>query len=343
MEAVCDSRQFAFFRNQPAQDRCMPLDLRTLALLLGVTTLALPSVAASQDAPPSPSALVEEVQVIARLPGPALWRVSTPNSQLWILGVAGPLPRRFEWDSRRVNTALVGARELILPPAAALSPKDLFGLLLDRSHVLHMPRGQTLRGDLSPPLRARFEAAARAVGQDPGHYDHWRPVVASIAMVFDAENHDQLDKTGSLRAVADLARRNHVPIRRLADYRAADLVKSWAQVPPEATTACVTLAVSMVERLPVDAPLMAKAWARGDLAAVKEIDEATSNEGCFQAAPAVGALQDRVAKDWARDLQRILAQPGKTVVEIDLPGLTRKGGLLDQLRADGLNVIGPAY
>jgi uncharacterized protein YbaP (TraB family) len=321
----------------------MRVALKTLALGLALAAATLPSPAGSQDAPPSPAALVEEIQVIARLPGPALWRISTPNSQLWILGVAGPLPRKFEWDSRRVNTALAGARELITPPAAALSPKDLFGLLMDRNHVLHMPRGETLRGDLSPALRARFEAAAQALGQDPGHYDHWRAVVASVAMVFDAENHDQLDKTGQLRAVTDLARRNHVRIRRLADYKAADLVRSWAQVPPEATAACVTLAVAMVERLPTDAPEMARAWARGDLATVKAIDEATSSDGCFLAAPAVAALQDRVAKDWARDLQRVLAEPGKTVVEIDLPGLTRKGGLLDQLRAEGLNVIGPAY
>jgi uncharacterized protein YbaP (TraB family) len=314
---------------------------RAMAAALALMALAAPA-AGAQEAP-SPSALVEEIQVIARLPGPALWRISTPNSQLWILGVAGPLPRKFEWDSRRVNTALAGARELILPPGPDLNPKEMFGLLMDRSHILHQPRGKTLRGDLPPALRGRFEAAARSIGQLPDHYDHWRAVVASVAMVFDAENHDQLDKTGSLRAVTDLAHRNRVPIRRLANYKAAEQVRAWSQVPPEAAAACVTLAVSMAERLPSDAPLMAKAWARGDLATVKEIDEATSNDGCFRAAPAVGALQDRVAKDWAQDLRRVLAVPGKTVVEIDLPSLTRKGGLLDQLRAEGLDVIGPAY
>ena len=316
---------------------------RVLAAALALTALAVPGARAQDAAPPSPSSLVEEVQIIARLPGPALWRISTPNSQLWILGVAGPLPRNFAWDSRRVAAALTGARELITPPSASLNPKEIFGLMLDRGHVLHMPKGETLRGDLAPPLRARFEAAARAVGQDPAHYDHWRAVVASIALVFDAESRDHLDKTGSLRTVGDLARRYNVRTRHLADYKAGELIRGWSQVPPEATAACVTLAVVMVERLPQDAPDMARAWAKGDLATVKAIDEATSTDACFAAAPAVGALQERVAKDWARDLRRVLAQPGKTVVEIDLPSLTRKGGLLDQLRAEGLDVIGPAY
>ena len=34
---------------------------------------------------------------------------------------------------------------------------------------------------------------------------------------------------------------------------------------------------------------------------------------------------------------------GKTVVAVNLDNLIRTGGLLDQLKAQGLEVIGPAY
>src|ERR1700749_2890973 len=67
-------------------------------------------------AEPPTYTLVEEVEVIGRLPGPALWRVSTPTSQLWIVGMIGQMPKGFTWDNRRVGVALDGARELILPP-----------------------------------------------------------------------------------------------------------------------------------------------------------------------------------------------------------------------------------
>ena len=57
----------------------------------------------------------------------------------------------------------------------------------------------------------------------------------------------------------------------------------------------------------------------------------------------MAAFRNRAAADWAKELGQALAAPGKTVVAIDLDDLTRKGGLLDQLKVQGLEVIGPNY
>jgi uncharacterized protein YbaP (TraB family) len=317
---------------------------RSLAPAAVLAALALgPAAMAQEPAAPSPDALVAEVEVIAHLPGPALWRVSTPRSQLWIVGLSTPLPKTFAWDSRRLQTALHGAHELVLPPGASASVGDVVGLMLDRGHLLHQPRGETLRAGMPEPLRARFEAAARAAGQDPAHYDPWRPVVAALFLVNDIDRRQGLDPAGPQRAVADLARREHVRVRPLTNYKAMDLVRSWKQITPDAAMTCLTLAVNLAERSATDTPLRAQAWARGDVAAVRAIDAATSPDQCLNAAPAARQLLDRVAADWAADLARALARPGKTVAAIDLDSLTRKGGLLDQLRAQGLEVIGPAY
>jgi uncharacterized protein YbaP (TraB family) len=313
-----------------------------LAATLAALALGAPS-ARAQETPPSPAALVAEVEVIGHLPGPALWRVSTPQSQLWIIGLAAPLPRGFAWDSRRLQAALQGAHEVVLPPGASAGVGDLLGLLLDTGHVLHLPAGETLRGDMAEALRVRFEAAARTAGQDPAHYDHWRPVVAAVALVGDVDRRQGLARAGPQRAVAELARREHVRIRPLANYKVADFVRVLGQVTPEAGMICLTLAVNTAERSAADTPFRAQAWAKGDVAAVRMLDAATSPDECLNAIPAAGPLLDRVARDWAADLARALARPGKTVAAIDLDSLTRKGGLLDQLRAEGLDVIGPAY
>ena len=42
-------------------------------------------------------------------------------------------------------------------------------------------------------------------------------------------------------------------------------------------------------------------------------------------------------------LKTALSQPGKVMVAADLDTLTRSGGLLDQMKAEGLEVIGPSY
>jgi uncharacterized protein YbaP (TraB family) len=179
------------------------------------------------------------------------------------------------------------------------------------------------------------------VGRDPAHYDHWRPVLAVLALVQDAERRDRLDRAGAQDQVAALARKLHVKVRRLANYRAMDLIKGLAATPDEGSRACIALAADTAQTLKDDAPKLAEAWAKGDLAAVRARNDRSAE--CLDAVPEVAALRDRVAVDWAKDLRAALAQPGKAVVAADLDTLIRRGGLLDQLKAEGLEVIGPAY
>ncbi len=313
-------------------------------LILGMACAVLalgPAAMAQEPAPPSPATLVEEVEVIAKLPGPALWRVSTPTSQLWILGVAGPLPKGFQWNDQRVAKALEGSSELVLPPTASAGLIDAVGLLVDTGHVIHMPSGQTIRDGMTPDLRARWEAAARSVGQDPAHYDHWRPVLAAGALTGDAVRRDGLNPGGALFHVAGLAKQMHVKVRVLANYRAADLIREIAGTPDAVSQTCLSLAADAVATMKDDAPRLAEAWAKGDLAAVRASNGRSAD--CVDRVPAVADLKNRAATDWAKALKTALSQPGKVMVAADLETLTRQGGLLDQLKAQGLEVIGPAY
>ncbi len=305
------------------------------------SVLAVPKAAPAQEAPPSPSALVEEVEVIARLPGPALWRVSTPTSQLWILGMAGSSPK--DWDDRRVAVALDGARELVLPPVATAGLGDVFSILVDPHHILHLPSGQTLRGDLPPALTAQWETAARSIGRDPARYDHWRPVIAALLLTADGANHYRLGLGNPMARLMALAKARRVKPHPLASYKVADLIRGLAATPGEGAKDCIALTAETVQRLPVDGPRRAAAWASGDIKTLRAIGETAVLRACLDAVPAATALRDRAAADWARELDQALATPGKTVVAIDLENLTRKGGLLDQLKAQGLDVIGPEY
>jgi len=278
----------------------------------------------------------------ASLPGPALWRVSTPTSQIWFFGLPGTgLPRGFMWDDRRLAKALDGAGELVTPPTASGGLGDLVALLLDPGHVIHLPSGETVRGGLPPDLRARWEEAAHSVGKDPAHYDHWRPVIAALALMQDTSKRDRLEPGGARRQLVALARRLHVKLRPLANYRAMELIKGLSDTPEAGSRACLALAADMAQTQQDETPRLAEAWARGDIAAVRARNDRSAE--CLNAVPEVVRLRDRVAADWARDLKTELAKPGKAVVAADLDTLTRKGGLLDQMKAEGLEVIGPAY
>ena len=305
--------------------------------------LALAAPVAAQEPQTGDQQLIDTIEIIAHLPGPALWRVSSPTSQLWILGLAGPAPKQQSWDMRRVGAALDGARELVIPPATSIGLFDVAGLLLDPNHHYHMPANQTLSASLPEPLRTRFEDSAAALGQKPAHYDHWRPMVAAVAIVSDAQKYDQLNPEGPQKTVMGLAEARKVPVRRLANYKLGDLLRLISESSPQAPNACLALAVDLVPHLPSFAQNIADAWARGDVAAERQAEAQMGTEACFEAAPGVAQYRNRVAQDWAKDLAASLAKPGKTVVAVDMESLTRKGGLLDQMQAQGLDVIGPAY
>jgi hypothetical protein len=301
--------------------------------------LALVSTASAQEpTAPSPSTLVEEVEIIARLPGPALWRVSTPTSQIWLIAMPPQVPQDFQWDQRRVVKALEGAREMVLPPALSVGLIDGVGLMaLDTRHLIHMPPGQTVRSRMPPDLQARWEDAARAAGQDPAHYDKWRPVLAGMALTGDTNNHAKFRGAG----VVAIAVKMGAKIHPLASYKVMDLVKNVPSMSEEAERSCLAVAADVALSVQEDTLKLSQAWARGDLQTLRARRYPAVE--CLAKIPGADALNSRAAADWAKELKVDLAKPGKVVVGTDLDTLTRKGGLLDQLKAEGLEVIGPAY
>jgi hypothetical protein len=301
-----------------------------------------PAASAQEPEPPSPATLLEEVEVIAKLPGPALWRVSTPTSQIWFFAAPGTgLPKGFHWDDRRVATALEGARELVTPPQATLGIGALLGFVVDPGHVLHQPPGQTVRDGMPPELRARWEQAAGAVGQDPAHYDHWRPILAAAFMQNDLVKRDRGTKIGIDAQLNPLIRKSRVKVRPLASYPGDDMLKGMASTPEAGSLACLGFMADWALAPPGDFTQAGEAWAKGDFAPALALTRRANV--CIDTTPALADFRSRAAADWAKGLKAELAKPGKVVVSADLDTLTRQGGLLDQMKAEGLEVIGPAY
>jgi hypothetical protein len=305
--------------------------------------LAWPAPALAQEPPPpSPENLVAEVQVIASLPGPPLWRVSTTTSQIWFF--AGPgtgLPKDYHWDDRRIAKAMEGAREVVAPPQARFGLDAIVSVLVDPGHVLHQPPGRTVRDRMPPDLRARWEQAARAVGQDPAHYDHWRPILAAGFMQDDLAKRDR-GKRGDVGAqLVPLIRKFHLKVRPLASYSGKDLLKGMGATPEVGAQVCLGVMADWALAPLGEYDQAGEAWAKGDFAPALALTRRGSE--CIDATPALVELRNRTAADWAKGLKAELGKPGKVMVIADLDTLTRKGGLLDQMKAEGLEVFGPAY
>src|SRR6188508_1193457 len=127
------------------------------------------------------SAVVEELQVVARPPGPALWLVEKGGAKLYVVGSAPPLPHQLKWESPRLNRAMDQASLVLVPPEASVGPLQIAKFLLTGGGV-RQPMGKTLESRLPPDLLARFVSARQRAKRSAGPYKNWKPAVAGFVL-----------------------------------------------------------------------------------------------------------------------------------------------------------------
>jgi hypothetical protein len=288
------------------------------------------------------SPVVEALEVVAHPPGPALWRVTKGQSEVVVLGGVTPLPHSLVWDTSRVERALDGATVLLLPPKTKLGVFDLLKFAVGGMGKARQGREVPMEDTLPPRLKAHFVAARTASGQDAKRYAKWKPVVAGFMLVNDFRAAAGLSNAKPGSTVAKLADARKVPVRAMAEYPLAPLIKRAGAVPEAVGVACLEDAVSQVEAEASRARPLAEAWAAGDLKAVKANYAPPALERCLEQAPGVAAVIERGTADSAAAILKALAEPGKAVAVVDLQFLLRPNGVLDRLKAAGAEITVPA-
>src|SRR5471032_2605658 len=153
---------------------------KTVALAL--ITIALPVRAVAQTVPDW--AQIEAVEVSAK-PGPALWHLTRGNSEVWILGLVGAMPKDMEWNKQYLAELLDGTRTILMPPKPNVGLVDIGWFLIMHGGELSLPRGQSLEASLPDPLRAHFAAARDSIGGDADDYRTDIPIRAAMRLQQD--------------------------------------------------------------------------------------------------------------------------------------------------------------
>lgn len=317
--------------------------LRVIAGLSASVVLLTASATVAQ-APPTPvlagSKVVEALEVVKRLPGPALWKASKPDSELFILGAVTPLRHLQAWDTTRIENAIEDAVVVLLPPEGKVGAFDAVLMKLnDGSQKLS--RGRTLQQVLSPAQRARFERLIKVIGRDWKPYERLKPGVAGVQLISDFRRAAGLSDAKPGSTVERLAKQHGTPSRPVATYRLKPLLKTLTDLPDAAHLACLNDAMDEMEYEAAHTTPAGKAWAEHDMAGVRANYAPSRLERCLQAAPTLDALLETTTADTTRALKEVLDRPGKTVAVVDLALLLRANGVLDRLRADGATMSVP--
>ena len=316
--------------------------LACVVACLPFTAFAQPADPASPaPAPSSPNwAEFETVHAEAHA-GPAVWRVTRGDSEVWILGTVGALPKDLNWNKDYVSELIDGARVVLRPAGARVGIGDGVWLLINYGNRLSLPRGQALEALMTPELRARFIAVRTSLGRDEDRYRTDSPFRAGIRLVNDFLGKHGL--TGS-PGIADIADDKDVPVRPAGKEDSAyDAIKEVLTLPVDKQMVCLGQMVDEIDYQSRHAEHAAHAWAVGDIRAIKaNLSDRPDLMDCIGAmAGTMAALRARNNATTVQAIETALAQKGKTILMVGMRELLRKDGVLERLEKRGLTIEGP--
>lgn len=279
---------------------------------------------------------VDDVVVVARRAGAPMWTVTRGDSTVILVGSISGVPRDFAWRPDALQAATARSQRILYPTEGRASFSDVLRLLWRIRTIANLPEGRTTADYLAPEVQARLEVLM--AGEDDG----WR-TQSLVGLSFDLLEKAGRERRGSGAGdvVRRAAREARIPGDPVGLVRGDELVEGLISDPPAQYLPCVVAAVAAAEAGPDGAVERLEAWRSLRVAEVlaTPLDQALNlcwPTGDPEIAP---ALRDQ----WRAATRTALAQPGVTMGVASLRILAEAGGVLDQLEAEGLDVVGPDW
>lgn len=280
---------------------------------------------------------VEEVVVTARRAGAPMWTVEQGGSTVILVGAIAGVPHDYAWRPEALEAATARSQRILYPMEAQASFSDILRLIWRIRTIARLPKGQTTADVLPPELQARLEGVM-ADERNEG----WR-TQSLVGLGFDLVEKGGLDRRGrgANDAVRRAARQARVSGEPVGTVRGDDLIENLISAPPETYVPCIEAAVAAAEAGPEGAAARLDAWRSLKVPAVlaTPLDQATNL--CWPSGdPDIAPV---LRTQWAEATRSALREPGVTLAVAPLRILAEPGGVLDQLEAGGLDVVGPVW
>ena len=259
---------------------------------------------------------------------PALWKVGNGTTTIYLFGTVHALPKGVEWFDGPVAAAF-DASDTLVTEIIEKSPEEMRGIVMGKAML---PEGETLRTQLSPAMRAKFEKALRANAMAPESFDRFRPWYAAIALStlplmrtgYDPAN----GVDGKLVARAASLGKGHEALET-PEYQ----LGLFGQLPQPLQIQYLKEVVEGIGTIPHDLKIMIAEWKHGNASRLAKIMNANESDPRL-----TNILLINRNVNWAEWVKARMARPGTVFVAVGAGHLAGKGSLLDQLKARGLVV-----
>lgn len=148
----------------------MNLPRRLSALLAPALLLVAPACGVTREAD-APAPVATQVQ-------PALWKVADEDTTIWLFGTIHILPAGIDWFKGPIAQAFEGSDTLVTEVVGADDPATAAKI----AQIALSDPPRNLREQLTPALRARYEAALASQQLPPTAFDANDPWYAAVAL-----------------------------------------------------------------------------------------------------------------------------------------------------------------
>lgn len=289
--------------------------------------------ASAQTAPDATPHVVDEIVVTARRSGAPIWRVSSGDATLILVGSAS-IPEGTTWRPEALERAVDQVDAVLLSQSATMSLGDFFRLRRARARL---PEGRTTADYLSPEWQGRLEALERAYRRD------YR--TRGLTWIADDLRESRIRSAPALRGGADevvraSAKRSRTPVNMVGDMNGRHIDEATS-IPDERQISCLTAAIRANEAGADGVRASGAAWARQDVPALLANPFHQARDLCAWFADETLAVESRAL--WSEAVGKALLLDGATMVVAPISIIAEPNGLLDQLEARGLDVLGPVW
>jgi hypothetical protein len=315
----------------------MPFALLSAALLVSTAAPAL-----AQSSPPvdDPNAIVEELVVTARYPGPAFWRVADADSEVWIMAVPYYIPEKMAWDKTRTEQVLKGANGLILPSAVGVGFGEAVRFAIKYRKQFTNEGNRTLDQILPTQVIERYEQLPKAYQTADLKTSTVRPIFAGLSVAARARKTGRWIEPHS--DIVTLAKKAKVKIRRASVTSALPIAKAIMTMPDAEQSQCFDGFINSVDRSIKTVGPVATAWAEGRTAEFLGGTTTTGADQCIYSIGEVSNMREKAYQAEIKTIKTALDQPGKTLMITGVRPLVAQNGILARLKDQGFTVRTPA-
>ena len=292
----------------------------------------------------STNRVVEEIQVVGKISGPPIWRVSNGENDLWILGYPMWVPEDLTWQSDFLDDVMTHADEFLTYSGARYVPSNPLKAIRALRQFRRMQRIRdrgTLGDVLSEDQYRLFKGVKLRYLPKRNNLERMRPSFASKEIFESAADSAGLVRGRTLvhLAMEKRAKKHKVtklPARlSLSDTAVLDAME---KMPRSAGQFCLQVRLQDIDAQLEALTSLAVAWAEGDLALAKSYNDDSVPEACHPLASQPKELMQLVSRSlalWHENADRALRNNESTFATVPLNELLHTDGPLSRLSQRG--------